>query len=143
MRSRLYLSRITDNGFEADPDKRVMTTMKANYGRVGGETHMKWQSGVFVAEKAAQGLDAMAAGAKAQRVFLKLLKTYTAQGRQVNHAGGTRYAPKAFADHPDNEGMTKRAFKSAMEGLLASEKIIIKQDGPASRRVSYIAEAGQ
>ncbi|WP_394153374.1 AAA family ATPase [Loktanella salsilacus] len=143
VRSRLYLSRITDNGFEADPDRRVMTTMKANYGRIGGETHMKWQNGVFVAEQAAQGLDAMAAGAKAQRVFMKLLKLYTAQGRQVNHAGGTRYAPKAFAEHPDNEGMTKRAFKGAMESLLASEKLVIKTTGPASRQTSYIAEAGQ
>lgn len=143
VRSRLYLSRITDSGFEMDPDRRVLTTMKANYGRVGGETHMKWTNGVFVAEQAAQGLDAMAAGAKAQRVFMTLLATFTAQGRQVNHAGRSRYAPKLFAEHQDNEGMAKRAFKAAMEGLLAAEKIVIKTEGPASRRSTFIAEAGQ
>lgn len=143
VRSRLYLSRITDDGFEADPDRRVMTTMKANYGRVGGETYMKWVKGAFVAEVQPSGLDALAAGAKAQRVFMKLLATFTAQGRQVNHAGGSRYAPKLFAEHPDNEGMTKRAFKAAMEGLLAAEKIKIETEGPASRRTSFIVEAGQ
>ena len=47
VRSRLYLSRITDGGFEADPDRRVLTTMKANYGRIGEETHMKWHARVF------------------------------------------------------------------------------------------------
>ncbi len=138
VRSRLYLSRITDNGFESDPDRRVMTTMKANYGRIGGETHMKWLSGVFVPEITEQGLDKLAAGAKAQRVFLKLLDTFTAQGRRVNHAGGSTYAPKLFAEHPNAERMTKRAMKAAMEGLLAAGKIRIEQAGPPSKRRSFI-----
>lgn len=124
-------------------DRRVMTTMKANYGRIGEETHMKWQAGVFVAEASEQGLDRLAAGAKAQRVFMKLLAAFTAQGRPVNHVGGSRYAPKLFAEHPDNEGMTKRALKAAMEGLLAAEQIKIETEGPASRRTSFIVEAGQ
>ena len=50
VRSRLYLSRITDNGFEPDPDARVLSTKKANYGRTGGEINLKWQAGAFVAE---------------------------------------------------------------------------------------------
>lgn len=139
VRSRLYLSRITDNGFEMDPDRRVMTTMKANYGRIGGEIHMKWSNGAFVAEQAAQGLDALAAGAKGQRVFMKLLSTFTAQGRQVNHAGGSTYAPKSFAEHPENEGMTKRALKTAMEALLASGKIEVRKEGPPSKPRSFLA----
>ncbi|MCK0151083.1 AAA family ATPase [Marivita sp. S6314] len=143
VRSRLYLSRITDNGFESDPDRRVMTTMKANYGRIGGETHMKWQAGVFVPEAVEQGLDKLAAGAKAQRVFMKLLATFTAQGRQVNHVSGSSFAPKIFAEHPDNEGMTKRALKAAMESLLAAGKIKIESEGPASRKRSFIVKAGE
>ena len=141
VRSRLYLSRIADDGYEVDPDRRVLTTMKANYGRVGGETHMKWTNGVFVAEQAATGLDVMAAGAKAQRVFMKMLRLFASQRRQVNHAGGTTYAPKLFADHPDSEGMTKRALKSAMEALLAAEKVVIETEGPPSKRRSFLAIA--
>lgn len=139
VRSRLYLSRITDNGFEADPDRRVLTTMKANYGRIGGEIHMKWSNGVFVAEQSEQGLDALAANAKAQRVFVKLLEELTAQGRQVNHAGGTTYAPKVFSEHPENEGMTKRALRTAMESLLASGKIEIRREGSPSKQRSFLA----
>ena len=41
VRSRLYLKRVKDNDYEADPDARVLTTMKANYGRVGGEIGRK------------------------------------------------------------------------------------------------------
>ncbi|MEM7473236.1 MAG: AAA family ATPase [Pseudomonadota bacterium] len=143
VRSRLYLSRITDGGFEADPDRRVMTTMKANYGRVGEETHVKWQAGVFVVEASEQGLDKLAQGAKAQRVFMKLLALFTSQGRRVNHSGGTTYAPKLFSEHPDSEGMTKRAFKGAMEELLASGKVIIDREGPASKQRSFLAEVRQ
>lgn len=141
MRSRLYLSRIVDNGYEMVPDRRVLTTMKANYGRVGGETNMKWTNGVFVAEQPVTGLDAMATGATAQRVFMKMLRLFASQGRQVNHAGGTTYAPKLFANHPDNEGMTKRALKSAMEALLANEKVVIETEGPPSKRRSFLAVA--
>ncbi|OSQ44960.1 ATPase [Marivita geojedonensis] len=143
VRSRLYLSRIKDGSFEADPDRRVLTTMKANYGRIGGETHVKWKAGVFVLEPSEGGMDKMAAGAKAQRVFTKLLDTFTAQGRRVNHAGGTTYAPKVFAEHPDSEGMTKKALKTAMEGLLAAKKIKIETEGPPSKRRSFLARADQ
>lgn len=143
VRSRLYLSRITDNGFEANPDRRVMTTMKANYGRVGGETQMKWEAGVFVPEATEQGLDKLAANAKAQRVFMKLLATFTAQGRQVNHVSGSSFAPKIFSEHPDCEGITKRALKAAMESLLAAGKIKVESEGPASRKRSYIVKAGE
>lgn len=143
VRSRLYLSRIADNGFEADPDRRVMTTMKANYGRVGEETHMKWQAGVFVSEVVEQGLDKLASGPMAQRVFMKLLATFTAQGRHVNHVSGASFAPKVFAEHQDSEGMTKRALKAAMESLLAAEKIVIAKEGPPSRQRSYIEGVGQ
>lgn len=142
VRSRLYLSRISDNGFEADPDRRVLTTMKANYGRIGDETHMKWRAGVFVSEVAEAGLDKLATSAKAKRVFMKLLTTFAEQGRQVNHAGGTTYAPKLFAEHPENEGMTKRAMKGAMEGLLADGKLVIETEGPPSKRRSFLAVAG-
>jgi RecA-family ATPase len=141
VRSRLYLSRIADDGYETDPDRRVMTTMKANYGRVGGETHMKWTNGVFVAEVAETGLDKLASGAKAQRVFMKLLATFTDQGRQVNHKGGTTYAPNLFAKHPDSEGMTKRALGGAMETLLSAGKVIIQEEGPPSKRRSFLAKA--
>ncbi|WP_126152878.1 AAA family ATPase [Paracoccus haematequi] len=143
VRSRLYLEREIQQDYEPNPDARVLSTKKANYGRTGGEIRLTWRDGVFVADPAETGLDRMAASARAERVFLKLLRTFAEQGRTVNSAGGSNYAPKQFAEHPDSEGVTKRAFKTAMETLLAAGKVKIEAKGPPSKRVTYIAEAGQ
>ncbi|TNC74373.1 hypothetical protein FHG71_02930 [Rubellimicrobium roseum] len=141
VRSRLYLSRIIQDGHEPEPDKRVLTTKKANYSRVGGEIGMTWRGGVFVADVAPSGLDKMAAGAKAERVFLKLLDEFTSQGRRVNHAGASTYAPSQFAKHPKSEGVTKNAFAAAMNSLLSNGTLAIGEEGPPSRRVKFLMRA--
>ena len=142
VRSRLYLSRIIQDGYEPDPDKRVMSTKKANYGRVGGEINMTWREGVFVPDEVPTGLDALAVNAKAERVFLTLLGKLTEQGRRVNAAGGQAYAPKVFSDHPDSEGVTKRAFKASMERLLSAGKVRVAEEGPPSKRRTHLEVAG-
>lgn len=138
VRSRLYFSRIVQDGYEADTAKRVLTTKKANYGEIGGELVVTWQGGVFVPEAAETSLDRMADAAAAERVFLKLLRQFNNQGRRVNHASGPNYAPKVFADHPDSEGLARAAFMGAMNTLLASGRVNIVQTGPQSRRVSHL-----
>ncbi|MEM9902289.1 MAG: bifunctional DNA primase/polymerase, partial [Pseudomonadota bacterium] len=100
VRSRLYLSRIADDGFEPDPDARVLSTKKANYGRVGAEIKLKWAAGAFVAEAQPEGLDKIAASAKAERVFLKLLDAFTEQGRYVSASPSSTYAPTHFSKQP-------------------------------------------
>lgn len=138
VRSRLYLSRIVQDGYEPDPDTRVLTTKKLNSGRIGGEIGMTWRAGVFHADAEPAGLDKLAQGAKAERVFLKLLAELTSQGRRVNASGGKTYAPNVFALHHDAEGCTKRGFAAAMERLLSTGKVIVSHSGPASRRVSFL-----
>lgn len=140
VRSRLYLERVTQEGYEANPDARVLTTKKANHGRIGGEINVTWRDGFFVADAVETGLDRMASGARAERVFLKLLRLFTDQGRRVNANGGPNYAPKAFADHPEAEGVRKAAFNTAMEALMARTAIAQAMEGPPSRRVSYLQE---
>jgi len=141
VRSRLYLSRVIQEGYEPDPDARILATKKANYGAVGGEIAMKWQAGVFVAEASPTGLDRMAVGAKAERVFLALLRSFAEQGRKVNHAGGPTYAPKVFAANPKAEGVTKAALKGAMEALLSRGTIRIGEAGPPSTRRQFLEAA--
>jgi RecA-family ATPase len=138
VRSRLYLSRVVQDGYEQNPDARVLRTMKSNYSSIGGEIALTWQNGVFVADAPVTGLDRMAASAKAERVFLALLRMFAEQGRTVNHAGSASYAPKVFAEHPKSEGITKRALKAAMDTLLIAGKIRIAQSGPPSKRRSYL-----
>ena len=141
VRSRLYLSRVVQDDYEPDPDARLLATKKANYGRIGGEIAMKWQAGVFVAEATPTGLDRLAIGAKAERVFLALLRSFAEQGRKVNHAGGPTYAPKVFATNPKAEGVTKAALKGAMEALLSRGTIRIGKEGPASKRRQFLEVA--
>ncbi|MCA3488298.1 MAG: ATPase, partial [Rhodobacter sp.] len=138
VRSRIYLSRIVHDGFEADPDARVLRTLKANYGRTGGEISLRWDGGVFAAQEPATELDRVAGNAKAERVFIKLLRLLAEQGRRVNTGGGQTYAPTVFENHPEAEGVSKRAFRSAMECLLRNGAITIAEDGPPSKRRQYL-----
>ncbi len=139
VRSRLYLSRITNEGYETDPDARVLTTKKANYGRTGDKINLRWEAGVFVAQAQLTGLDALAAGAKGERVFLKLLDALTEQGRHVSANPGPTYAPTQFASHPDAEGYTKRAFRAAMESLFGRGLIANASHGSGAKARSHIA----
>lgn len=141
-RSRLYLERIASEGHEADPDARVLRTMKANYGPKGGELRITWKAGVFVADATPDSLDRMAAGAKAERVFLRLLADFTAQGRYVSPTPSVSYAPIVFAAHPKAEGMTKRALQAAMNALFERGEIIVATHGRASKERQHIAIAG-
>ncbi len=142
VRSRLYLERIVADGYEPDPDRRRLRVMKTNYGRTGTEIGLTWRDGVFVADAQETGLDRMAATAKAERVFLKLLRAFAEQGRRVNAVGGQTYAPNVFAEHPDAEGVTKRAFRAAMEGFLRSGKLVIREEGPPSKRRQFLDFGG-
>lgn len=142
VRSRLYLQRIVEDGYEPDPDARLLTTVKANYGRTGGEIRLRWQDGAFVAEAGQTTIDRKAGSAKAERAFLALLRAYAEQGRHVSPHPSASYAPSRFAKEADAEGVTKRAFETAMNALFARKAIRVEELGPASRRVKAIVEAG-
>ncbi|MCU0909866.1 MAG: hypothetical protein MUE98_00540 [Rhodobacteraceae bacterium] len=141
MRARLYLQRVTDDGYEADPDARVLSTMKSNYGRTGGEIAMKWDAGRFVAEAQPQGLDRMAANAKAERVFLTLLRAFNEMERHVSPNPSNSYAPSVFAKHPGAEGVSKRAFASVMEAMLRDGRIVIGEHGRGSDKKKHLRVA--
>jgi RecA-family ATPase len=142
VRSRLYLRRIVDGEYEPNPDARVLTTMKANYGRTGGEVMLTWRDGVFVSEAKPQGFEALAAQVKGERVFLALLDEYKAQGRYVSAQPGPTYAPAQFAKHPGREGCTKAAFVTAMNVLFNRGDIVMAEHGKGAKARSHIARKG-
>lgn len=141
VRSRLYLDRITDGGHEPDPRRRRLSVKKANYGPTGGEIMLTWTDGVYIADAPETALDRKAGNAKAERVFLKLLDLFTAQGRQVNASSGPNYAPAVFAKHPESEGCNKHALRPAMEALLTAGKVRVVHGGPPSRPVTWLEAA--
>ncbi|OWY04698.1 hypothetical protein B6V75_00660 [Thioclava sp. F1Mire-8] len=134
VRSRLYLRRVKDDGYEADPDARILETMKANYGRTGEEIGLTWMGGVFVPDAPTRE----ERNSKAERVFLSLLAEHTKQGRKVSPKASSAYAPKVFAGLPGSEGVSKRAFQAAMEQLLSNGAIRVEEEGPPSKRRAFL-----
>lgn len=134
-RSRLYLERVRENGKEADPNIRVLRTMKSNYGPVGGEIKLQWNDGVFLL--AEHDAVAIAAAEASQRqdelLFLELLKEFTAGGRNVGDKPGTSYAPKLFAVTPRGKVVGATRLKEAMERLFAKGVIRLVEYGRPSR----------
>lgn len=127
VRSRLYLDRMVDN-----PDSRLLSTKKANYGRIGEEISMTWRNGVFVADTLLGPNGKIADDAKAERVFLRLLDDFTKEGRTVKSAQAQGYAPKAFAASGRAEGISKQALQAAMERLFAKGAIVETLGGHSS-----------
>ncbi|MEP1353260.1 MAG: AAA family ATPase [Tateyamaria sp.] len=143
VRSRMYLDRVTikdgSNVIEDNPNLRTLTNKKANYGRTGIEIPLSWEDGVFVTVDSPTGLDAMAMRSKAERKFLEMLRMFTEQGRVVNDKNSAANAPKAFSEHPDGGGISKKLFHRAMETLLADGRIrLVDTDGPASKRTKML-----
>jgi RecA-family ATPase len=143
VRSRLYLSRIVEGGHEPDPDRRVLQVLKANYGRTGGGIGMTWKGGVFQADTTAEGLDALAAGAKAERVFLRLLRVFTERGQYVSASPSSAYAPSLFSNSTDTEGMTKHAFVKAMHALLDRGVIRLAEHGRGAKARKHLELAAE
>ncbi|WP_406736437.1 AAA family ATPase [Thioclava sp. GXIMD4215] len=141
VRSRLYLHRIFQGDEEPNPDARILETMKANYGPTGEEIRLTWQDGAFVAEAPESSLDRNARRSKASRKFVELLRLLTEQGRHVNSRSGPNYAPTVFANHPHADGITKHAFRDAMEILLAQGAIANEQVMRDRKPTTIIQEA--
>ena len=140
VRSRLYLDRVRESGIEADPDARVLRTMKANYGPKGGEIHLRWYQGVFLTS-GPDGAEAAGPSARQMHIealFLHLLMTFTDQGRKTGVVPGSIYAPALFARDPAAKGVSKRELEAAMGRLLASGRIHAVESGPPSKRRRYL-----
>ncbi len=138
VRSRLYGSIPTgEGGAEIDPDLRQITVKKANRGPRGETITLRWRDGVFVPESPAAASDALGRG-HARAVFLELLRELTRQGRRVSANKGPTYAPAIFAAEPDAKGIKNKAFTFAMSELLRDGIIEVCEDGPASKRRSFL-----
>jgi len=139
VRSRLYLSRPEKQGTDdVDPNEKVLRVMKANYAPVGDGIRLTWGNGVLNYHPEEMGVDASATGAKAQRVFMTLLATFTNEGlnASANPNAGKLYAPVLCMKREPNErdGLGKKELERAMWKLLKDGKIEPQTTGPASRK---------
>lgn len=143
VRSRLYLQRITEDGYEPDKTARKLTVMKSNYGEVGIEILMNYNDGFFEADKTTDSLDRVAMDNKADRVFLRLLETHTAASVKLSpNYTSNNSAATIFSRSNDRESVTKKQFMAAQERLILKKEIKIEEEGSPSRRVKYIRKVG-
>jgi RecA-family ATPase len=139
VRSRLYFeaAKASDNS-EPDTDLRLLSVRKANYGPKDHQITLRWKAGVFVPEAGTGSLDKLAVEAKADQVFLDLLRAMIEQKQSVSARPGPTYAPTQFAKRPNANGIGKDAFAKAMQRLLDRKDIWVEETGPQSRRRSRL-----
>lgn len=139
VRSRLYLTAPPGEGdAEPDPDLRVLSNKKSNYGPRGSEITLRWKQGMFRPEGGSlSGMDKKTQDRAHDHRFLELLAAISDQNRRVNSSTGPNYAPTIFSGI--EKAVTKRQFKAAMERLFASGEIIVEafpnKGRPSSRIV--------
>ncbi|QLF70177.1 AAA family ATPase [Peteryoungia desertarenae] len=132
VRSRLYLTRPT--GDAADPDGRLLKTVKANYGTTGDEIRLRWKAGAFVLDDGKPSAAAAILAKRADDVFIELLDQINASGQRVSASKSVTYAPTVMADMPGASGVKKKDLELAMKRLLAVGKIKVEMEGPPSKQ---------
>jgi RecA-family ATPase len=150
VRSRLYLERANNKGSVPDPDARTLTVMKNNYGPAETEIMLRWRGGLFEPDGAFGQLsvDRLAQDRMVEEIFLRLMEEFRIAGQRVGIAKSANYAPALFASRSEAETkagrlsgvgkVSSREFAAAMERLLMKGNIRIEEDGPPSRRRSYL-----
>jgi RecA-family ATPase len=144
-RFRQYLKGVAaDDGEQPDNDLRQLEFKKNQYGPKGESIVLRYQNGLFLPEGGASSLDKVAREAKAEEVFLDLLRRFTEQGRNVNDKPTTGgYAPRAFAKEAEakKHGLRVRDMESAMTRLFAANRLRVETYGRPSRPYSRLALA--
>lgn len=132
VRSRLYLERT-----EGDHSNyRKLYLKKVNYSQSGKEIDLVWERGCFQ-HAVNRGVEVSRHETIVEDLFLKLLEDFTMNGIGVNSRSGSSYAPSKFSKHPDAQGVTKAAFKNAMDRLFS--RGLIEDVKPEGARASRIA----
>jgi RecA-family ATPase len=129
VRSRLYFT-----ADKTDEDLRLLKNMKANYGRKGAETKLRWHEGAFILDDGKPSASAALVANHADKVFLSMLSAINGSGRRVSSSRSTAYAPTVMAAMPERGGASKKTLEEAMARLFAENKIAVVKEGPPSRQ---------
>jgi RecA-family ATPase len=141
VRSRLYMQRVKEDGYEADKTARKLTVMKSNYGESGTEILMHYVDGYFEAEATSDALDRKSIDSKADRVYLKLLELHTQKSMRVSpNPSANNSACTVFGRSDERESITKKQFAAAQDRLQLRDEIHVQEEGPPSRRIKFIVQ---
>jgi hypothetical protein len=115
---------------------RELQFKKNQYGPLGESVVLRYQRGLLLPEAGTTDLEKLAREAKADEVFLWLLKAFAAQGRSVSEKPRAHaYAPRVFAQEPDSKKHRLRQIEleHAMVRLFKANKIRVEQYGRPSQ----------
>lgn len=142
-RFRQYLKGVkATDGEQPDNDLRELEFKKNQYGPLSDSVVLRYQSGLFLPEAGLTSLDKVAREAKADEVFLDLLKRFTGEGRNVgDKQTSPTYAATIFAREAEAKKaqLRKLDLEAAMRRLFAAKKIYVETYGRPSRPYSRIA----
>jgi DNA polymerase I-like protein with 3'-5' exonuclease and polymerase domains/RecA-family ATPase len=143
-RFRQYLKGIKpEAGEQPDTDLRQLAFMKNQYGRLEDTITLRYQHGLFLPEEG-MIFDQAVRAAKAEEVFIELLRRFTSENRYVGDKPSVSYAPALFAgeDAARKAAVTKDDLAKAMRRLFAAGKIWNEPYGRHSRPSYRIAMKG-
>lgn len=136
-RFRYYLKGVKSTDSEQpDNDLREIEFKKNQYGPKGESIVLRYQRGLFLPEAGTSSLDQMARKAKAEEVFLSLLRRFYSQDRNVSDKAAARnYAPAEFAKEKEakDPGLRKADLEHAMRDLFGANKLALEQYDKPSR----------
>jgi RecA-family ATPase len=139
VRFRQYLKGVkASDGAQPDEDLRELEFKKNQYGPKGESIILRYQRGLFLPEAGISDLDKAARTAKAEVVFLELLRRFSAEGRNVSDkTNAPNCAPTAFAKEVEAQKyrLKKPELEQAMRALFKSQRIRVEQyDKPSLGR---------
>jgi RecA-family ATPase len=135
-RFRQYLIGIKpEAGEQPDTDLRQLEFRKNQYGPLGETIVLRYRNGLFLPLPGVASLDKAAQEAKADDVFLDLLRRFAKENRNASDKSGTNYAPALFAKEEEAKraGLNRKQLEAAMRRLFATGKIWNEPCGRPSR----------
>ncbi len=142
VRSRLYLKRPdAAGGNMPDADIRVLSRLKANYASAGVDITLRYSRGAFALEGLAEPEgDGFYRSRVAEQTFLSGMNELAAKNIRCNvHKGQANYAPKVLREKTHTAASySEDELEAAMNRLLRDGKISSREEGPPSRRRSYL-----
>jgi RecA-family ATPase len=139
VRARMYLeSGKSGEGENEQPTNgpRLLKFMKNQYGPEAAQTALEYRNGIFLPPVAPTDYDLAARGAKAEELFMTLLRKTRALKQNLSTEKTARnYAPRELAKEREAKAakVTAKDLELAMENLIARGSVRVVQYGYASR----------
>jgi RecA-family ATPase len=135
-RFRQYLKGVkASDGEQPDNDLRELEFKKNQYGPRGENIVLRYQRGLFLPEGGISNLDKASRSAKAEEVFMDLLRRFGAEGRNVSeNKNAPTYAPAKFEREEEAKKFRfkKAELEQAMRDLFRTQRLRVEPYGKAS-----------